>query len=288
MKVFITGGTGFIGAAVIRELVSGGHEVTGLARSEKAVQTLSALGAAKLDGSLEDTNSLKHGAQNADAVVHLAFIHNFADFAAAAQTDKQAIVALGEALIKTNKPFLVTSGVPVGESGHVVTENDSDLGITPRISEAAALPFTERDVKVVLIRPSRFVYNDELMNGFIAALIDIANKKGISAYIGDGGNRIHAVHVLDLAKLYRLALEKGDAAIYQGVSDGAIPYHLIAGAIGQRFNLGTTSISAEDAAGHFGFLSQIVAADNPASSELTKTALGWRPMHPSLLAALSQ
>jgi nucleoside-diphosphate-sugar epimerase len=286
MKVFVTGGTGFIGSAVVKELIAGGHAVTGLARSDKSAQALTALGLGVVDGSLEDLESLQRGAQQADAVIHLAFIHNFSDFAAAGETDRRAIEAIGEALVGTNKPFVVTSGVPAGESGCVVTENDQDSGITPRRTEAAALPFAERGVNVILIRPSRFVYGDELKNGFIAALIGIAEQKSVSAYIGDGRNHIHAVHVLDLAKLYPLALEKRGTAIYQGVGDGAVPFRDVAEAIGKRLNVPTASISVEEAMEHFGFLGGVVAADNPASSELTKTVLGWNPTHPSLLDIL--
>jgi nucleoside-diphosphate-sugar epimerase len=286
MKVFITGGTGFIGSAVIRELVASGHDVTGLARSEQSVQALAVLGASALDGSLEDFDSLKRGAQAADAAIHCAFVHNFGDFVAAGQTDKQAIEAIGESLVGTGKQLIVTSGVPGGESGHVITEND-ESGVFPRMSETAALPFSKRGVKVTFVRPSRFVYGKELTNGFISALIAIAGQRGVSAYVGDGSNHIHAVNVLDLAKLYLLALEKNVAATYQGVGDGAIPFIDVAEAIGKRLGVPTASITAEQAGEHFGFLGQIVAADNPASSEITQAALGWQPTYPSLLEVLS-
>jgi nucleoside-diphosphate-sugar epimerase len=281
MKVFVTGGTGFIGSAVIGELVGGGHEVIGLARSDESAQILAALGASATEGSLEDAESLKRGAQAADAVAHLAFVHNFEDFAASGQTDRQAIEAIGEALAGTGRTFIVTSGVPFGTSGDVVSEDDADNGVTPRRSEAAALPFAERGVNVTLVRPSRFVYDERLTNGFIATLIGIAQQSGVSSYVGDGSNHIHAVHVLDLARLYLLALEKGAPAVYQGVGDGALPYRAVAEAIGTRLNVPAASIPAEQAGEHFGFLSGIVGADNPASSALTKAALGWEPTHPS-------
>jgi nucleoside-diphosphate-sugar epimerase len=286
MNVFVTGGTGFIGTAVVRELIEDGHEVTGLARTERSKEALAASGVTVIDGSLENPDSLKHGARAADAVIHLAFVHNFADFVAAGQTDRQAIEALGNALVGTGKLFMVTSGVPGGMDGHIVTENDADNGATPRRSEAAALPFVERGVKVALIRPSRFVYDERLMNGFIAALIGIAMEKGVSAYVGDGNNRIHAVHVLDLAKLYLLALEKHETAIYQGVGDGSIAFRDVAAAIGKRMNVPTVSLPANRAEEHFGFLGPVVGADNPASSDSTKSALGWKPAHPSLLDVL--
>ncbi|MDR1482396.1 MAG: SDR family oxidoreductase [Synergistaceae bacterium] len=288
MKVFITGGTGFIGSAVIRELIGAGHEVTGLARSDTSKQRLAELGASSFYGSLEDLDSLKRGAENADAVMHLAFVHNFADFIAAGQTDRQAIEALGGALVGTNKPFIVTSGVPNGEDGRVVTEND-ESGRFPRMSEAAALPFADCGVDARIVRPSRFVYGEALTNGFIAALIGIAGQRGISAYVGDGSNRINSVNVLDLAKLYLLVLERGvSGAKYQGVGNGAVPFRDVAEAIGKRLNVPAAGISAEKAAEHFGFLGQIVGADNPASSEITQTTLNWKPMYPSLLGYLAQ
>jgi nucleoside-diphosphate-sugar epimerase len=288
MRVFITGGTGFIGSAVVRELLDAGHEVVGLARSEKSQQALAAAGASALDGSLEDTGSLKRGAKNADAAMHLAFIHNFAEFVAAAATDKQAIEAIGEALTGTGKPFIVTSGVPSNADGSVVTENDEPDPRFPRQSEAAALPFVERGVRVSIVRPSRFVH-DAGIYGFVSQCIAIARDKGVSAYIGDGANKLHAVHRLDVARLFLLALENGKSgAKYQGVGDFAVPYRDIAEAIGKRLNVPVASISAEQAAEHFGgFLAQIVGAQNPASSEITQAALGWKPTHPSLLENLA-
>jgi nucleoside-diphosphate-sugar epimerase len=286
MNVFVTGGTGFIGATVVRELVAGGHEVTGLARTERSKEALAASGVTAIDGSLENSDSLERGARIADTVIHIAFVHNFADFPAVAQTDRQAIETLGNALAGTGKLLMVTSGVPSGMDGHVVTENDADNGATPRRSEAAALPFAERGVKVALIRPSRFVYDERLANGFIAALIGIALEKGVSAYVGDGNNHIHAVHVLDLAKLYLLASEKHETAIYQGVGDGSIAFRDVAAAIGKRLNVPIASLPANRAEEHFGFLGPVVGADNPVSSDLTKTALGWKPAHPPLLDVL--
>ncbi|MDR1321986.1 MAG: SDR family oxidoreductase [Gracilibacteraceae bacterium] len=287
MRVFITGGTGFIGAAVIRELLGAGHEIIGLARSEKAREALTAMGAAALDGSLEDLGSLRRGAEAGEAVIHLAFIHNFADFAASAQTDKLAIEAIGEALIGTSKPFIVTSGVPSGENGRVITENDGSDPRFPRLSEQATLPLAGRGVQVLIVRPSRFVHGDGVY-GFITQLMNIAREKGAAAYIGDGANRIHAVHRLDLARLYLLALEKGVAgAKYQGVGDFAVPYRDVAAAIGKRLDLPVVSIPADAAAEHFGFLlGQVAGADNPASSEITQAALGWRAEGPSLLEDL--
>jgi nucleoside-diphosphate-sugar epimerase len=288
MKVFITGGTGFIGSGVIMELVAKGHEVVGLARSEQSKRRLAELGASALGGSLEDIESLKRGAESSDAVIHCAFVHNFADFLTACNSDKQAIETLGEAIVGTNKIFLITSGVPNSAPNHAVTENDAPDGQTPRQSEAAALPFTERGVDVRIVRPARFVYGEALANGFIAALIGNAYQNGVSAYVNDGSNHIHAVNVLDLAKLYLLALEKGKrGAKYHGVGDGAIPYRIVAEKIGKRLNVPAQSISPEQATEHFGFLGAVVSADNPASSQITQSALDWKPTNAGLLKVLT-
>ena len=287
MRVFITGGTGYIGSAVVKELIGSGHEVIGLARSSESKQRLEELGGTATHGSLEDLGSLKRGAENADAVIHLAFVHNFADFAASAEKDKTTIEALGKALVGTNKPFIVTSGVPSSMDGHSITENDISDPRTPRVSEQAALPFAERGVRVSIVRPSRFVHGGGLYS-FATYLINIAQEKGVSAYVGDGANRLHAVHRSDLAVLYRLALEKGEnGAKYQGVGDFSVPFRDIADAIAKRLNVPSVSISADKAAEHFGFLAPIIAAENPASSEITQAALGWKPTHISLVDDLT-
>ncbi|MDR1136708.1 MAG: SDR family oxidoreductase [Synergistaceae bacterium] len=288
MRVFITGGTGFIGAAVVKELIENGHEVVGLARSEESKRVLTDAGASAFDGSLEDADSLKRGAETAAAVVHLAFVHNFDDFVASVETDRRAIEAIGETLVGTGKPFIVTSGVPSSADGRVVTENDESDPRFPRLSEQAALPFAERGVRVSIVRPSRFVHGDGDVHGFVPQLIGIAREKGVSIYIGNGANRLHAVHRLDLARLFRLALENGKTgARYQAVGDSAVQYRDIAEVIGKRLHVPTDSISAEQATGHFDFLGGIVSADNPASSGVTKAALGWQPTHPPLLEDLA-
>jgi nucleoside-diphosphate-sugar epimerase len=237
---------------------------------------------------LEDTESLKRGAASSDAVVHTAFVHDFSDFGASVETDRRAIEAMGETLVGSGRRFVVTSGVPTGKDGRAVTEaDDSDPKEFPRLSEAAALPFAKRNVNVSIVRPSRFVYG-EGGHGFIALLIDIARKTGASAYVGNGQNRCHAVHRLDAAGLFRLALEKGKAgARYQAVGDEGVAFRDIAEAIGKHLNIPVVSIPAEEAAERFGFLGSIVRADNPASSEITRKALGWRPTQPSLLQDLS-
>jgi nucleoside-diphosphate-sugar epimerase len=288
MRIFVTGSTGFIGTAVVRELLDTGHEVIGLARSKTSAQSLEKAGAAVQEGSLEDIDSLRRGADSADAVIHTAFVHDFSNFGAAVETDRRAIETIGETIAGSSRPFVVTSGVPVGKYGQVVTENDdSDPAIFLRLSEAAALPYAKRDVRVSIVRPSRFVHGQGDTHGFVPQLIGIARNKGVAAYIGDGSNRCHAVHILDVAHLFCLAVEKATAGSrYQAVGDEGIPFREIAEAIGKLLHIPTVSITAEEAMNHFGFLGQIVGMDNPASSAITQKTLGWHPTHPSLLQDL--
>lgn len=283
MKFFITGGTGFVGSEILRELLGVGHDVMGLARNNEAENKLLASGAKVLRGSIENLDSLKRGAEWADAVIHCAFVHNFADFVAAAQTDKLAIQSIGDTLVGTNKILIVTSGVPTATSGHVVTEDDeADINF-PRLSEQTALPFASQGIRVSIVRPSRIVHGKNNF-GFVSMLAGIAKEKGMSAYVGDGNNKLHSVHVLDLAKLYLLALEKGETGKkYQAVGDFAIPYRDIAEFLGKNLNVPVTSILADDVMPHFGFAGLVAAADNPASSNITQSSLGWKPTHPSLM-----
>jgi nucleoside-diphosphate-sugar epimerase len=288
MRIFVTGSTGFIGSAVVRELLDRGHTVIGLARSESSVQSLEKAGASVQEGSLEDVDSLKRGAASADAVIHIAFVHDLSNFDTGAETDRQAIETIGETLVGSHRPFVVTSGVPMGTPGQVVTENNDDFEpIGPhRFSEATALPFAKRDVRVSIVRPSRFVHG-EGDHGFVPLFIDIARKKGVSAYIGDGSSRCHAAHRLDTAHLFCLAVEKATAGSrYQAVGDEGIPFREIAEAIAKRLRIPAVSIPAEEAMNHFGFMGLIAGADNPASSEITQKTLGWCPAHLSLLQDL--
>ncbi|MFP3153515.1 SDR family oxidoreductase [Lachnospiraceae bacterium ZAX-1] len=288
MRLFITGGTGFIGSAVVKELLESGYEVVGLARFESAAQILRKAGALVFEGSLEDVDSLKRGAELADAVIHTAFIHNFADFGAAVEIDRQAIEAIGEVLSGSNRPFIVTSGVPTGENGQIVTEDTDSIPMRfPRLSEAAALPFAERGVRVSIVRPSRFVHG-KANHGFITRLIEIARESGQSAYVGTGENCIHAAHYLDVATLFRLALEKGTAgARYQAVSDSGIEFRKVAEVIAEKLNIPAVSIPNDEAMSRFGFLGGIISADNPASSVITQNTLDWQPTHPSILEDLT-
>ena len=287
MRVFVTGASGHIGSLVAPELLEAGHQVVGLARSDTSAAALSAAGAEVHRGSLDDLDSLRRGAAAADGVIHLAFIHDFSDYAGAAQTDRRAIETLGEALAGSNRPFVVTSGTGGLLPGRVVTEEDTPSPRLPRDSEAAALPFTERGVRTSIVRLAPSVHGPADLHGFVPRLIGIAREKGVSAYVGDGSNRWPAVHELDATHLYRLALEAAPAGSrLHGVGDEGVPFREIAEAIGRHLHLPVASVSQEEAAAYFGWLGALVSLDIPASSALTQERFGWRPAHPGLLADL--
>lgn len=288
MRVFVTGATGFVGSAVVRELIDAGHQVKGLARSDKAVAALTAAGADVHHGSLDDLDTLRSGASAADGVIHLAFKHDFSDFAAAAEADILAIDAMGSVLEGTGKPLVVTSGTLMLAPGRLGTEDDASIQATPRRSEEAAITLARRGVRSSVVRLAPSVHGPG-EKGFVPTLIAIAREKGVSAYVGDGLNRWPAVHRLDAARLFRLALEKGSAgASYHGVADEGVPFRDIAGVIARHLNLPLLSISREEADDHFGWLAFAASTDNPTSSALTKERLGWQPVQPSLIADLEQ
>lgn len=288
MRVFVTGATGFIGSAVVRDLLAVGHQVVGLARSDKSAASLTAVGAEVHLGSLDDLGSLQDGAATADGVIHLAFKHDFSDFAAAAKADSLAIEAIGAALEGTGKPLVVTSGTLMLAPGRLGTEEDASTPSTPRRSEEAALALAGRGVRSSIVRLAPSVHGQG-EQGFVPALIGIAREKGVSAYVKEGLNRWPAVHRLDAARLFRLALEKGaTGAVYHGVADEGVPFREIAGVIGRHLNLPMLSISREEAEAHFGWLSFAASADNPTSSALTQERLGWQPVHPALLPDLEE
>jgi nucleoside-diphosphate-sugar epimerase len=287
MRVFVTGATGFIGSAIVRELIDAGHKVLGLARSDKAAGSLTAAGAEVQRGSLEDLESLRSGAADTDAVIHTAFIHDFHNYAPAAEADRRAIETLGAALAGSDRPLVVTSGTLLAQrQGRLATEDNAQNPSFPRKSEEAALGATERGARASIVRlpPSVHGKGD---HGFVPALINIAREKGVSAYIGDGLNRWPAVHRLDAAHLYRLVIEKGSArANYHAIADEGVPVRDIAEIIGRRLNLPVVSKSREEAASHFGWLAHFLAIDGPASSAQTQRQLGWRPVQPSLTSDL--
>jgi nucleoside-diphosphate-sugar epimerase len=290
MHVFVTGATGHIGSAVATELLEAGHQVTGLARSDEAAAALTAAGVAAHQGDLDDIDGLRAAAAAADGVIHLAFRHDFGDYAGAGETDLRAVEAMGEALVGSDRPFVITSGtllLAFFAPGRLGTEHDT-LPSGPRIdSENAVIALAERGVRSSVIRLSPLVHSTLDHHGFAHRLINIARDTGVSAYIGDGSNRWPGVHTLDAAHLYRLALENAPAGTrLHGVADEGVPFRDIAGVIGRRLNLPVVSISGEQAADHFGFLSVFASLDNPTSNTLTQKELDWHPERPGLIEDL--
>ncbi|WP_193045552.1 SDR family oxidoreductase [Mycolicibacterium baixiangningiae] len=284
MKIFVTGASGFIGSAVVAELVAAGHSVVGLARSDASADAVAAAGAQVHRGSLDDLDALRAGADASDGVIHLAFRHDFDDYANAAELDRQAIDTLGSALAGSGRPFVVTSGMIglTGASG-VITEFDGAASTSPRFSETAALPWADRGVRVSILRLPPTVHG-EGDHGFVPHLIEIARDNGVSGYPAEGANRWPAVHRLDAAGLFRQAVESAPAgAIWHAVDDGGIPVRDIAGIIGRHLGVPVTSIPADAVATHFGWIGPLFSMDAPASSERTRQSSGWSPTHVGLI-----
>jgi nucleoside-diphosphate-sugar epimerase len=287
MRVFVTGATGFIGSAIVPELINAGHQVLGLARSDAGAKSLIAAGAQVHRGDLEDLASLRAGAAASDAVIHTAFNHDFSKWEANCEADRRAIEALGSVLVGSDRPLIVTSGTAAAFTpGRLTTEEDAPNSPMPRVaSEQAAASVAAQGVRVSVMRLPQV--HDPFKQGLITFLIAVAREKGVSAYIGDGRNRWPAVHVLDAARLYRLALEKGSAgARYNAVAEEGVPVREIAEALGRGLKLPVVAKSPEEAGSHFGWLGFFVGADAPASSALTQERLGWRPTGPGLIADL--
>lgn len=290
MRVFVTGATGFIGLPVVKELIAAGHKVLGMARSEAGAKSLTAAGAEVHHGSLEDLDSLRQGASASDAVIHLAFIHDFSKFKENCEIDQRAIEALGTTLAGTERPLIVTSGIGgLTAPGQLATEDmvlppDSPF---PRVSEQTALALLSKGVRASVMRLPQV--HDPVKQGLVTYAIALAREKGVSAYVGEGRNRWPAAHVLDVARLYRLALEKNEpGAKYHAVGEEGIPMREIAEVIGRGLKVPVKSISPEEAPAHFGWLGRFAGLDMPASSAKTQQRLGWHPTGPGLIADLQQ
>jgi len=291
MKIFVTGATGFIGSAVVEDLIKAGHQVLGLARSDAGASSLAAAGVQAIRGDLEDLESLRAGAAAADGVIHTAFIHDFSKFKENCEIDARAIEALGSTLAGSDRPLVVTSGTGLVSPGRLATEDTpphSGSAAMPRVSEQTAASMLERGVRASVVRLPQV--HDPVKQGLVTYLIAVAREKGVSAFVGDGLNRWPAVHRLDAAPLYRLALEKGTAgANYHAVAEEGVPLREIAEAIGRGLEIPVVAKPTEEAAAHFGWLAFFAAADAPASSALTQQRLGWRPTErPGLIADLDQ
>jgi nucleoside-diphosphate-sugar epimerase len=291
MRVFVTGATGFIGSRVVPELINAGHQVIGLTRSDVGSEALKKAGADVHRGSLEDVESLKSGAAKSDGVIHLAFDHNFADFVAICEKDRRAIEAMGSVLAGSDRPFVITSGTGMGNAapGQLASEEyfDREHPNPRKASELAGDAELQRGVNVSVVRLPQV--HDTVKQGLISYAIPVAREKGVSAYIGDGANRWPAAHVSDVARLYKLAFEKGKAgARYNAVAEEGISFREIAEAIGRGLKVPLVSKTQAEAAEHFGWMAAFTSFDMPASSALTQKWLGWKPTGPGLIADLDK
>jgi nucleoside-diphosphate-sugar epimerase len=302
MRIFVTGASGWIGSAVVPELIGAGHQVVGLARSDAAAAALAAAGAEVLRSTIDDLDSLRRAAAASDGVIHLAFKHDIAfsgDFQGAADADRRAVETFGAVLAGSDRPFVIASGVLGLAPGRVATERDglgpasatAHLSGGPQTRLATAqltLSFASQRIRSSVVRLSPTVHGAG-DHGFMAAVVRSARDKSVSGYIGDGSNRWPAVHRLDAAHLFRLALEQAPAgSVLHAVADEGVPIRAIAAVIGRHLDLPAVAISPEDAGEHFGWLAGFLAIDSPASSALTRERLGWQPTHPGLLADLDQ
>ncbi len=279
MKIFVTGASGFIGSAVTNELIRSGHEVIGLARSDESAETIVKAGATPLRGSLADLEILQQGARECDGVINLGFNHDFSQFAASVQGESKAIETMGEVLKGTGRPLIIASGGPT-----LSEKMDPNVSLNPREAIAQkVLELAQQHVRSAVVRLAPSVH-DVTRLGFVSMLVDIARRTGVSGYVGDGSNRWCAVHRLDAAHLFCLALERAPAgSVLQGVGDEGIPLKEIAKKIGEHLNVPVRSIADEEVEKHFGFLGRVAGTDMPASSAMTQQLLDWQPTHPGLL-----
>ncbi len=286
MRVFLTGATGFIGSAIVPELLDAGHDVTGLARSDDGAAKLEAAGADVHRGELADLDSLRTGAAAADGVIHCAFIHDFTAIEAAGETDRRAIETLGAELEGSGRPLVVTSGTGMLTPGRVGTELDPPGPSHRTASEDITLALAARGVRSSILRLPASVHG-EGDHGFVPRIIEIARETGVSGYIGDGANRWPAVHRLDAARLFRLAVESAPpGTVLHGIGDEGIPIRDLAELIGRHLDLPAVSVAREDADEHFGWLAMFLGRDIPASSAVTREQFGWEPEQPGLIADL--
>ncbi len=290
MRVFVTGASGFIGSAVVKELIAAGHQVLGLSRSDEKAAELAAAGAEVHRGSIEDLDSLKRGAARSDGVIHLAFNHDFSKFAANCEDDRGVIKALGSVLVGSDRPLIVTSGTAMANTvpGQPATEDGAVISsqMIPRAaSEEAAASVAADGVNVSVVRLPQV--HDTVRQGLVSFAIAIFRENGVCTYIGDGHNRWPAVHVLDAARLFRLAVEKAEAgAKYHAVAEEGVPLRDIAEAIGRRLKIPVKSIAPDEAETWFGWLAMFAGHDAPASGKQTQKKLGWQPTGPGLIADL--
>ena len=291
MRIFVTGASGWIGSAVVPELLNAGHKVSGLARSDAAAASIAALGAGVHRGGLDDPDSLRAGAETSDGVVHLAYVHDFSRMADAAATDRRAIEAIGAALEGTERPFVIASGtLGLAPAGQVGTEGDgADPATHPRIANAQlALSYAANGVRSAVVRFAPTVHGAG-DHGFVATLVGIARETGVSGYVGDGGNRWSAVHRLDAADLVRRVVEDASAgSVWHAVAEEGVPTRAIAEAIGRQLDLPVVSVPPEQASDHFGWLGAFFAMDSPASNDVTRELLGWQPNRPGLIEDLDE
>jgi len=290
MRVFVTGAAGFVGSAVVPELIGAGHHVVGLARSDANADALAAAGAEVHRGSLQDLDSLSEGASKSDGVIHLAFIHDFSQWEESARIDLRAIESMGSALEGTDRPFLIASGLATVAAGRVATERDAPNPAFPRAQAAlTTLSLAERGVRSSVVRLPPSVHSDGDKHGFIRTLIGVARDKGVSGYVADGANCWPAVHQLDAALLFRLALEKAPAgSVLHAVGDEGVPTRAIAEVIGRHLDLPVVSISPEAAGEHFGWIGMVFGSDIRASGSLTQELLAWQPTHIGLIEDMEQ